>query len=485
MSTNLKLAITNIGDLLIKNVISQDENGRIIDKIELKIPNYQRPYKWSPKNVIQLLDDIIAARTLNKECYRVGTLILHEDKEKSYNIVDGQQRTITFSLLLKALGEKNQIDFLEEQLSSNPYTLINIPNNYRTLQRRLNNFEDNKKTELIAYIKNNCELIVVITSDISEAFQFFDSQNARGKKLYPHDLLKAYHLREMDSLNPKETESVVKMWEELPQKKLSEMFSNYLFRLKEWCQGNWAGDLNESNISKFKGIRKQDNFPYAQFYKGAYSYADSVNHSPLPFVTGTKILKPFQLNTPIVAGKPFFDYAKHYFEILTDIQNNDKYYGYFINDNNIVKTLDLRKYKNGVGNRITRLLFDTTILLYVDRFCPEHPSKIDLDLLDQFVIFAFIWAYSVRAQYKNLGWQSAQNYILGNSDKVNSFNIYKEIINAESPTSLFSILSEKIYPLSLNDLNKIVKQEDIEEHCEKNIHQNYLYYFQKNEFLLS
>ena len=191
------------------------------------------------------------------------------------------------------------------------------------------------------------------------------------------------------------------------------------------------------------------------------------------------------MNTPIVAGKPFFDYAKHYFEILTDIQNNDKYYGYFINDNNIVKTLDLRRYKNGVGNRISRLLFDTTILLYVDRYCPEHPSKIDLDLLDQFVIFAFIWAYSVRAQYKNLGWQSAQNYILGNSEKVNSFNIYKEIINAESPTSLFSILSEKIYPLSLNNLNKIVKQEDIEEHCEKNIYQNYLFYFQKNEFLLS
>jgi alanine racemase len=29
------------------------------------------------------------------------------------------------------------------------------------------------------------------------------------------------------------------------------------------------------------------------------------------------------------------------------------------------------------------------------------------------------------------------------------------------------------------------EQENIEEHCEKNIHQNYLYYFQKNEFLLS
>ena len=35
-------------------------------------------------------------------------------------------------------------------------------------------------------------------------------------------------------------------------------------------------------------------------------------------------------------------------DILADIQNNDKYEGYFINDNEIVKTLDLRKYKNGL-----------------------------------------------------------------------------------------------------------------------------------------
>lgn len=40
--------------------------------------------------------------------------------------------------------------------------------------------------------------MVVITVDkISEAFQLFDSQNTRGRALYPHDLLKAYHLREI------------------------------------------------------------------------------------------------------------------------------------------------------------------------------------------------------------------------------------------------------------------------------------------------
>ena len=58
-----------------------------------------------------------------------------------------------------------------------------------------------------------------------------------------------------------------------------------------------------------------------------------------------------------------------------------------------------------------RLLFDAAVLFYVDRFCPEKPPKEDSQMLDRFIMFAFVWAYSHRAQYENLGWQSAQNYI--------------------------------------------------------------------------
>ena len=414
MTPNLTLAITNIGDLLLGKRITQDNNGKPIEDINLVIPNYQRPYKWTAKNINQLLDDITDAKIENKETYRVGTLILYKDNEALYNIVDGQQRIITFSLLLKVLGEKPN-SFLKQHLADNPHNRRNIPKNFRTLERRANNINKNgDKKVLTEYIKENCELIVVITQDLSEAFQFFDSQNARGKKLYPHDLLKAYHLREMKDLDVADTEKVVKEWENLDQKDLSSLFSDYLYRVKEWTKGNKAWELTEHNIHKFKGITRQDNYPYAQFYKGAFAYANTVNRSAMPFVSGIRNLKPFQLDTPIVAGKLFFDYAKHYFEILKDIQNNDKYEGYYINDNEIIKTLDLRKYKNGVGNRITRLLLDTAILLYVDRFCPERPEKTDTEMLNQFVVFAFVWAYSLRAQYINLGWQSAQNYIMGN-----------------------------------------------------------------------
>lgn len=484
MGKKLTLGIVKIGDLLINNLITEISDGvSPLENIELKIPEYQRPYKWTAKNANQLLDDIEQAMYENKEVYRVGTLILHYDeKNNSYNIVDGQQRTITFSLLLSCICP-DDIDFLNQGLSNNQYNLHNVMNNYRALKRRIDKLVDEKEmNELSDYVQNRCELIIVITDDLSEAFQFFDSQNARGKSLYPHDLLKAYHLREMSNIDVYETERIVKMWEDLNQKELSVLFNEYLYRLKEWVKGNRAYELNEHNIDLFKGVTSRDSYPYAEFYKGAFAYADYVNKSKLPFVTGLQPLSPFQINAPIIAGKAFFEYAKHYFDILADIQNNDKYEGYFINDNEIVRTLDLRKYKNGVGNRITRLMFDTAVLLYVDRFCPAHPTKTDKDFLDQFVVFVFIWAYSMRAQYKNVGWQVAQNYVMGDTKKdgvVNGFNIYKVIADSDTPSTLLSKMADMIVPLTDT---KIKANKDNLDDCEEGIYLNYLHYFKQHKF---
>lgn len=484
MGNKLTLGITSIGNLLLKNRVSETSSGGPIEGLVLSIPEYQRPYKWTAKNANQLLDDIEDAMNSNKEVYRVGTLILHADRDGKYNIVDGQQRTITFALLLDCL--KMRPAFLNQRLSNNSYNLRNVINNHRALERRIEKLllEEKEKKELAEYICDRCEMIVVVTDDLSEAFQFFDSQNARGKSLYPHDLLKAYHLREMRSIDAIETERIVKMWEELNQKKLAELFNEYLYRLKEWVKGNRSYELTEHNIELFKGVTSHDNHPYAQYYKGAFAFADELNHSHVSFVTGTQEVSPFQLNTPIIAGKPFFEYAKHYFDILADIQNNDKYEGYFINDNPIVKTLDTRKYKNGVGNRITRLLFDTAILLYVDRFCPAIPSKLDLEYLDQFTVFAFIWAYSMRAQYRNVGWLVAQNYVMGDSKKegiVNAFNMYKVINESDSPSVLLSKMADMIVPIKPVSGDELLK--NLEEKDEEGVYQNYLHFFSKHKFL--
>ena len=139
-------------------------------------------------------------------------------------------------------------------------------------------------------------------------------------------------------------------------------------------------------------------------------------------------------------------------------------------------------------------MFDTSVLLYVDRFCPEtYPTKEDIDLFEQFVIYAFIWAYSLRAQYTNLGWLSAQNYIMGWSEKINTFNMYKLIAKQDTPASLLSALADKLYPLSNNDIKDGWAQECYEysgdgkalkELKDKNdgVYKNYLFFSQINGF---
>lgn len=532
-NVKLMLGITKVGDLLFDNRITETKDGTPLEPINLTIPPYQRPYKWTPKNVNRLLDDIEDAMHANKEVYRVGTLILHK-KNKSvksnttddisedsssdnaednitengnadnyvYDIVDGQQRTITFALLLKCINkylddESKQISFLKQELSKNEHNLRNISNNYLAIDRLLKKYKDDQELKnLCKYITDNCQLIVVITDDLSEAFQFFDSQNARGKALYPHDLLKAFHLREMYDCDEAETVRIVKMWEDLDQRVLSDLLKEYLYRLKEWIKGNRPVELTEHNIEIFKGITAKDTRPYAQYFKGAYSYADKLNHSHVPFVTGQQKLRPFQLNVPIIAGRPFFEFAKYYFDILADIRNNSKYEGYFVNNNEIVKTLDYG-FKNGIGNRITRLLFDTAVLFYVDRFCPSIPSKTDLIYLDQFVVYAFVWAYSMRAQYTNVGWLIAKNYVEAKNDNIiNSFNIYKEISDSDSPGILLSKLAEKLKPLpkeKVTKYNEATKtlginldetKEIDDENGNKFVFTQYLHYFDVSKFLV-
>ena len=58
----------------------------LVQEGKLCIPNYQRPYKWSIKNVNQLIDDVLLHR--DRSAYRIGTLVLHHE-ENQLNIVDG------------------------------------------------------------------------------------------------------------------------------------------------------------------------------------------------------------------------------------------------------------------------------------------------------------------------------------------------------------------------------------------------------------
>ena len=65
----------------------------------LVIPDYQRNYCWDDKQVNLLWNSLLEIPT-NGE-YHLGTIILQKNNDGSYAVIDGQQRLVTLTLVLK------------------------------------------------------------------------------------------------------------------------------------------------------------------------------------------------------------------------------------------------------------------------------------------------------------------------------------------------------------------------------------------------
>lgn len=210
------------------------------------VPDYQREYVWTDKEVHQLLEDIgeqIDAGTTRE--YFIGTVLVSPtDQKNHYEVIDGQQRLTTFFLLLCALKHLFQGEPQRQMISgliSTSYvdsdgevrtnlklepryesagevmaklvemdaepmavragiqaagitsfgSLENLVNAYSTLYRYLkDNYDDTAKLKKYwGYLANNVVLIQIST-DVSSALKIFETINERGVGLNPMDLLK-------------------------------------------------------------------------------------------------------------------------------------------------------------------------------------------------------------------------------------------------------------------------------------------------------
>ena len=77
------------------------------------IPEYQRGYKWNPQQILQLMDDIDDFENKGDDdlfyCLQNVTLVEHEKDSKKINVVDGQQRLTTITLLMTFLEENERV----------------------------------------------------------------------------------------------------------------------------------------------------------------------------------------------------------------------------------------------------------------------------------------------------------------------------------------------------------------------------------------
>lgn len=78
---------------------------KLEEDTKFTIPEYQRPYSWSITNCDKLWQDITDFIDIDsKDRYFFGTIIINCQKDDTVlGLIDGQQRTTTFLLLMKAL----------------------------------------------------------------------------------------------------------------------------------------------------------------------------------------------------------------------------------------------------------------------------------------------------------------------------------------------------------------------------------------------
>ena len=412
----------------------------------LMIPAFQRPYKWTVRNVIQLMDDI--ERFKGEIPYRIGTIVVFKEKE-DFLIVDGQQRTVTFLLMLNALlkrsdeyGLRADVQKLAAQVFQPTFTSEiskqNIQANYREVERRMASVSD----EYVRFFLDGCQITYFVIDDISEAFQFFDAQNARGKDLEPHDLLKAYHLREIDRSKKKiENQTLIKLvedWEAMATEELSALFANFLYRVRGWSNGTSSRYFTKKDVRLFKGINLDNGqaYPYALLYQLT---ADHVRED-----AARKF--PYQLDQMIINGKYFFEMIAHYHQLY--LKFNNRYTCLDPAATNIIKTLNSYDGRDRTGDQYVRMLFDCALIYYVDRFGEQDLSAV--------IKKVFIWAYSLRLTYQVLQLASVDNYV------ITQFNIFKRIKQAINSDDIITVdlpqISLDNKPSKVQSIEKLFQQ---------------------------
>lgn len=378
-------------------------------QLNLSIPEYQRPYKWSVLSIDTMLGDINNAiqqsLAFSNYKYRIGTIILHKS-DQILDVVDGQQRLISLTLISKYLDNGFNNAILQTKFYDKG-TQKHIHDNYIHIREWFSLRDDETKESFKKALSNVLEMVVIQVGKESEAFQLFDSQNTRGRALDPHDLLKAFHLREMQN-DKYEMEYAVTKWEAKDVSQIRELFSVYLFPIFNWsrCTKTWT--FTDHDIDTYKGIPASSTYTYARRAGKASPY--------------------FQLTEPFIAGSDFFDMVDHYLRTLTNIKHE-------LATNTVfepLRTFCLPQKHSSVGLTHVRNLFYAVLLFYYDKF--HNMDELAVKKL-------FMWAFMLRMDLRSLGADSVNKYAIGewSGNYTNYIALFSKISLARLHTEIGNI----------------------------------------------
>jgi len=280
-----------------------------------KIPPFQRDYSWTDEEWEDLWQDILETLKEDGEtAHYMGYLVLQSHDEKQFDVIDGQQRLTTLTLMVLAIlktlnglvesgvnAEKNRQR--SEQLRQtyigylDPVTLItrsklslnrnndryfqtyliplghlpkrgfkasehNLRKAFAWFEKQIHAYANQSQADkgielakLAEHISDKLFFTVITVTDELNAYKVFETLNARGVKLSATDLLKNYLFSVLHKQNQHEHELNVleERWEAMVGRLGSENFPDFL-------KAHWNSRypfVRQADL--FKTIRKKIN----------------------------------------------------------------------------------------------------------------------------------------------------------------------------------------------------------------------------------
>ena len=385
-----------------KNIKEIFESGKYV------VPLYQRNYAWRKNEIEQLLQDIYEAFKKNPTGnYFIGSLVVLKRQNGDYEVIDGQQRLTTLSLITKIFGIsknpclfydsrpeveeffkefykadsniqcldypqishlKNAIEFIEDaNLDANNTTPVTI--------HKLTD-----KAAFIDFFANNVILIRVEIPGDTDVASYFEIMNNRGVQLQKHEILKSLLMAKID--NQAEQKEFAYIWDACSQMD-SPIQRNFNTELRR----KYFGEKYDDFIFPFKDS-PEDNIPINQLKP--FSISDILQGKADNGLTDNKNVDDEEIEEEASEYKSIIDFPNFLMHILklryktntNEIQLNEKY---------LLKVYDSIGNQIGPKDFINTLLFCRTIF---DRFIVKTIS-------DQNVEDEIKWTLHKPTKYEN------------------------------------------------------------------------------------
>ena len=239
------------------------------------IPEYQRPYSWERDECRILWDNLyefafpnntIADFDADEDNYFMGTILTFKNDSKQNEVIDGQQRIVTFLLILRAFYQTfgtaqddnikkirqkieeciwkfdnddkpemespklkyeviadEEADELKKILAtgeSTPKKKNHYAVNYRLFQRWIADLNAEKPSYLLYFarrILNNCVLLPIEADSQNTALRIFTTLNDRGRPLDDADIFKAQFYKFYLKQGKAEKNKFVERWKDLTE----------------------------------------------------------------------------------------------------------------------------------------------------------------------------------------------------------------------------------------------------------------------------